>query len=71
MSLAAAIPDMGAIDDVASTALDSPLGDTVNAFKGGLKRSHEFLHGFGSARGTTSEGNTSWGSEKESINPYA
>ncbi|MGW3090864.1 hypothetical protein [Streptomyces sp. NPDC001108] len=67
----AAIPDMGAIDQVASTALDSPLGDTIGAFKGGFKRSTEFLHGFSSARGTKSEGNTSWGSERESINPYA
>ena len=67
----AGIPDLGAIDSVASTATDSPLGDTIDALKGGFKRSTEFLHGFGSARGSTSEGNTSWDSPKESINPYA
>jgi hypothetical protein len=67
----AAMPDMGAINDVAGTALDSPLGDTMKAFKGGFSRGSEFMKGYGSARGTTSEGNTSWASEKESINPYA
>ena len=67
----AVIPNMGAIDQVAGTALDSPLGDTINAFKGGARRGSEFMHGFSSARGTTSEGNTSWDSPKESINPYA
>ena len=69
--LGAVIPDMGAIDQVAGTATDSPLGDTIDSFKGGMKRSAEFMHGFGSSRGTVSEGNTAWNSEKESINPYA